>query len=111
MCEIPTDRTELIKLLSKLLILLKSNNYKEVLSADTEKQNKERNRYADAIIAKYEEAFVLYSSLYPNDTMLKHYGSALKSAKRMKYVRKYSLLFAILVPLLILILSIAIFGD
>lgn len=90
--EIPSDRAGLVNMLSQLRVLLKSNNYKDVLSAVTEKQNKLKNQYTDAIITKYEEVLIIYASMYPDDAMLKHYKSTLKSVKMTKYVRKYILL-------------------
>ena len=102
--EISDDKNELLSMLAQLTILLKSNSYKDATDNNKENENKLRNTYTDAILAKYEQVFMLYSARYPDDSMISYYGSILKSVKRSKFIKKYGALTIALSVMIIPIL-------
>ena len=101
---IPREHDELINLLNQLAFLLKSNPIKD----SNDEKNKIRNAYSDAILAKFEQAFMTFMSLYPTDSMMQHFQKIFKSAKKLRIIKKNLSIFLLLTFFICAILAAAI---
>lgn len=93
---IPKDKDALVDMLNHLAFLLKANKVKVADGNDT---NKIHNKYSDTILAKYEQAFDIFRTMYPTDTMVAYFEQRLKGAKKFRFMKK-NLMW--LIPLLII---------
>ncbi|MDR0660228.1 MAG: hypothetical protein LBG19_05385 [Prevotellaceae bacterium] len=82
---ISNDKNELINTLSRLAILLKTNPIKDSIKT----KNKINNAYADAILAKYEQVFIAFVTNYSKNGTISHYANILKSAKQLRFFKRY----------------------
>ena len=103
---IPQDRESLIELLNQLAYLLQVYKVHDNLNT----KNKIRNRYADAILVKYEQVLTIFSSMYNNDILLDHFKHTLKSARKLRFIKKYPAILVIALGALTFIIYVVIAG-
>jgi hypothetical protein len=101
MLDIPNDKNALINLLNQLALLLKANPFKDSSNA----KQRISNAYSDAILTKYEQAFMTFMSNCSSDSRAEYYMNILKSTKRWRLVKKYRLV----IVLLVIVIAITIF--
>jgi hypothetical protein len=101
MLDVPDDKNGLINLLNQLALLLKANPFKDSSNA----KHRISNAYSDAILTKYEQAFMAFMSDCSSDSRAEYYAAILKSTKRWRLVRK----FRLVIVLLVIIVAITIF--
>lgn len=81
--EIPEDKKQLMLLMNKLILLLKSNPFKDDAESEI------TNAYPEAILTKYEHAFMVFEGLYANDKMVGYYRRQLSALKKQRVKGKY----------------------
>lgn len=81
--EIPEDKKQLVLLMNKLILLLKSNPFKD------DEESGITNAYPEAILTKYEHAFMTFEYLYADDEKVGYYGRQLRALKKQKVKGKY----------------------
>lgn len=104
---IPKDKDALVDMLNHLAFLLKANPVKDS-SSDS---NKLHNKYSDTILAKYEQAFDIFRTMYPTDTMIVYFEQRLKSAKKFRVVKKQLTRLILLSIISILVILAIIFVE
>lgn len=94
--EIPEDKKQLVAVLNKLILLLKSNPFKDDYESDI------TNAYPKALLAKYEQALMTFESYYPKDQQVRFYKKQLKALKRQKLTSQFTTILAVIFLLLII---------
>lgn len=89
---IPAERLELIAILNKLAILLKSNGFKHNL----DEANRINNSYTDSVLIKYEQILKAAVCQFPEDSEFENHIKCLKYTKRFRFFRKHVIITAIL---------------
>lgn len=79
------NHEDLVNTLSRLSVLMKGNQFKD----SANRENRICNQYSEAILARYEHAFLIYANHYPEDSMMPYYAKILKWTKIFKPIRKY----------------------
>lgn len=85
--EIPENVPALCHTLDDLIYLLKANSWHAVYEA--KEADTLANRYADAILAKYEQALFILETRFPTDPALPRYRQQLKTFRKNKFFGKY----------------------
>lgn len=85
-CDIPEERKALVSTLNQLIVLFKTNPFKDELNS---KEHKISNIYSDAILIKYEQALMIFESLYPEDAQISYYSKLLKSFQKGRIIKKH----------------------
>ena len=96
---IPSNKTELLQMLSELSVLLKANKW-QTNSDEAEI----RNKYTDALLEKYTHCIRELEIMDANEPRLKYYQGVASKAKRQRFIKKYHFW---LVMLLILLMFVA----
>lgn len=94
---IPTDKADLLQMLSELSVLLKANKW-QTNSDEAEI----RNKYTDALLEKYTQCVRELEFIDANEPHLKYYKGAASKAKRNRFIKKYQFWLLLLLVLLIL---------
>lgn len=102
---ISENKNEIVNILNQLSILLRTNPFEDETNDDKQKIN---NMYSDAILIKYEQVFITYISLYPNDSRVDYYADILKSIKRFRTFKKHRIIFIYLIIIIAIIIPILI---
>lgn len=84
-CEIPESKKELVDTLNQLVVLFKSNPFKD---ESNNREHKISNNYTEAILTKYEQTLLSFESLYPQDALVQYHSSLLKSFKKGRTFKK-----------------------
>ena len=96
--EIPEDRKQQILLMNRLILLFKSNPFKDDGESDI------TNAYPEAILTKYEHTLMMFETLYSDDEKIEYYRRQLGALKKQKMRGKYlRLVLGIVVFVLILL--------
>lgn len=75
---LPDDEGELVKLLSQLSYLMKANPFRK---EEMDEKARLSNLYAEAIFAKYEQAYLMLGSFFPGNAMLPAFGKTLRQTR------------------------------
>ena len=81
--EIPEDRKQQILLMNRLILLFKSNPFKDDGESDI------TNAYPEAILTKYEHTLMMFETLYSDDEKIEYYRRQLGALKKQKMRGKY----------------------
>lgn len=81
--KVTNNSEQLVDLLSELSIQVKTNNWHE-----NNEEGKIRNKYNEALLEKYNQAFLRLKSIDPNNSQLEYFARNLKSFKRKKFLKK-----------------------
>ena len=76
--EIPEDRKQQILLMNRLILLFKSNPFKDDGESDI------TNAYPEAILTKYEHTLMMFETLYSDDEKIEYYRRQLGAMKKQK---------------------------
>lgn len=97
--EIPEDKKQLVAILNRLILLFKSNSFKDDYESDI------TNAYPEALLAKYEQALITLESCYPKDRQTRYYKKQLKALKRQKLTSKFRTILAVIIIAFALIMA------
>lgn len=75
---LPDGEGELVKLLSQLSYLMKANPFQKEEEGEKARIS---NLYAEAIFAKYEQAYLMLGSFFPGNAMLPAFGKTLRQTR------------------------------
>ena len=97
---IPTNKADLLQMLSELSVLLKANKW-QTNSDEAEI----RNKYTDALLEKYTHCVRELELMDTNEPHLKYYKGVASKAKRSRFIKKYQ--FWLLLMVIFLVLAMA----
>lgn len=95
---IPTNKVDLLQMLSELSVLLKANKW-QTNSDEAEI----RNKYTEALLEKYTHCVHELEFMDANEPHLKYYKSVASKAKRNRFIKKYQFWLLLLLILFILL--------
>ena len=88
--KIPTERNELINVLSELATQIKANKWHK-----NDEEGKIRNKFFDALLGKYEQCVIALKSIDTDSPQLDYYKKIARTAKNKKFFKKHKFLLFI----------------
>lgn len=95
---IPTNKVDLLQMLSELSVLLKANKWQT-----NSNEAKIRNKYTDALLEKFTHCVRELEFMDANEPHLKYYKGVASKAKRNRFIKKNQFWLSLLLFLLVLV--------